>query len=249
MIRAVIIEDEDGAYNVLKSLLEEYLPQVKILGRGNTVESGIQILQKEKPELIFLDIRLPDGDGFQILDECKDLDFEVIFTTAYGEYRDQAFDNFALHYLNKPIDIDKLEAAVKIYESRKGSSNDKSFNQEKYELLKQMFSNNVKKIAIPTNDGYALVEIDNIMHCEAQSNYTQIYLNSGKKYMTSKSLKHYDEMLSDFSFYRIHKSHLVNTNYIKEVKQDGTVLLEDETSLSISQRAKRGFMKFLERLS
>lgn len=245
MINAVIIEDEQGAFNVLKSLLENYLPQVKVLARGENVKSGIEAIKKHKPDLLFLDIRLPDGDGFEILDETKGFDYEVIFTTAYGEYREKAFDNFALHYITKPIDIDQLEAAIRNYESRKANS----FNHEKYELLKQMFSNNIKKIALPTGDGYALVEIDNIMRCEAQSNYTMIYLNDGKKYLTSKSLKHYDEMLSDFSFYRIHKSHLVNTNYIVEVKQDGTVIMSDDASLSISQRAKRGFMKFLEKLT
>lgn len=245
MIKAVVVEDEDGAFNVLKSLIEEYTPQVKILARGNDVASATEAIKKHKPELVFLDIRLPDGDGFEVLENCKSHDFEVIFTTAYGEYREKAFDYFALQYLTKPIDIDKLEYAIKTFENRRANS----FNMEKYELLKQMFSQNIRKIAIPTGDGYALVEVDSISHCEARSNYTEIFLRDGKKYLTSKSLKHYDNMLSDFNFYRIHKSFLVNTNYIKEVKQDGTVIMEEGTLLSVSQRAKKDFMKYLERLT
>jgi two-component system LytT family response regulator len=245
MITAVIIEDEIGALNVLKSVLQEYVPQVKLVGEAETVSEAVDLINSKKPELIFLDIRLPDGDGFQVIDQCEDVDFEVIFTTAYGEYREKAFDNFALQYLTKPVDIDKLEEAVRQYERR----SENSFTFQKYELLKKVLSNNLKKIAIPVHDGYALVDVNDIIRCEAQSNYTKIYLTNDRQYLTSKSLKHYDQMLSDLIFFRIHKSHLVNTNFLDEVKQDGTVLLKDGSKLSVSQRSKKAFLKYLENLT
>lgn len=245
MIQAVIIEDEMGAYNVLVSLLGEYCPQVSVLAHGQSVQQGIELVRKHKPELVFLDIRLPDGDGFEVLENTKDQEYEVIFTTAYSDYREQAFEHFALQYLTKPLDIDKLEDAVKRFERRRGNS----YDSEKYEMLKQMLTGANKKIALPTKDGYALVDIDNILRCEAQSNYTEIHLVGGSKYLASKNLKYYDDLLTAFSFYRIHKSHLVNMNYVKEVKQEGAVIMNDGAYVSISQRAKRGFLKFLENMS
>lgn len=242
MIKAVIVEDEVGAQKVLQSLLSEYAPQVKILGVADCVAEGKKLIRDVLPELVFMDIRMPDGDGFEVLDACKDIDFEVIFTTAYGDYREQAFDNFALHYLTKPIDIDKLEEAIARYEQRNGNA----YTPDKYDLLKQLLASGQKKLALPVNDGYALVDTADITHCEAQSNYTKIYMKEGKTYLTSKSLKYYDERLTPMGFYRIHKSHLVNTAFLKEVKSDGYVVLEDGMTLTISQRAKRGFLKYLE---
>ncbi len=242
MIRTVIVEDEPGARKVLESLLEEYVPQVTIVGVGEDVNSGIEVINTQKPELVFMDIRLPDGDSFEILEECKHKGFNVIFTTAYGDYREQAFDKSALHYLTKPIDIDKLIDAVGRYEAR----SKKSFDPEMLEVFKTEVGSNKKKLALPNNDGYVIVDVSDITYCEAQSNYTKINLNNGKSYVTSKSLKFYDQRLMNGDFYRIHKSFLVNINFIKEVKSDGYVVLFDGSCLSISQRAKSGFMKYLE---
>lgn len=249
-IRAAIIEDEAGARKVLKALLSEYLPQVEILGEADSVASGISLLKKEKPELLFLDIRLPDGDGFEILEQFKDEKLEVIFTTAYGEYREKAFEYFAFQYLTKPIDIEKLEATVKAYEAKhKSGSTEPSYSFEKMELLKRLLNQQIKKIALPNKDGYTLVKLEEIIYCEAQSNYTLVYLSDGRKMMVTKSLKNYDDLLSDSNFYRIHKSYLVNVDFIKEVKQEGTLILDGGQTLPISQRSKRGFLKYLERMT
>lgn len=249
-IKAVIVEDESGARKVLQALITDYLPQIEIVGTADSVESGIALVTKEKPELLFLDIRLPDGDGFEILEKTVVENMEVVFTTAYGEYREKAFEYFAFQYLTKPIDVDKLEATVKAYEARrKDNKTDSSFSLEKLGLLKQLLNQQIKKIALPNKDGYTLVQLEEIIYCEAQSNYTLVYLKDGSKMMVTKSLKYYDELLSDSNFYRVHKSYLVNVNYVKEVKQEGTLKLENGSSLPISQRSKRGFLKFLERMT
>ena len=245
MIKAFIVEDEPGARTVLKSLIKDYASDVTIIGEAGNVEEAVEKINSSEIELLFLDIRLPDGDGFEVLDRVENRNFEVIFTTAYGDYREQAFDNFALHYLTKPIDIDKLEGAIEQF--RKKTSN--AFDDEKFQMLKQMILSNKKKLAIAVSDGYIMINTEDIIHCEAHSNYTEIRLKGGEKHMTSKSLKYYDEMLNELGFYRIHKSHLINVNYIKEVKSDGTVLLEDGIWVAVSQRSKKEFMHFLESFS
>jgi len=181
-IKAVIIEDEAGARKVLKALLSEYLPQVEVLGEADSVSTGVALLKKHKPELLFLDIRLPDGDGFEILEQFKEEKLEVIFTTAYGEYREKAFEYFAFQYLTKPIDIDKLEATVKAYEAKhKSAAPEPSYSFEKLELLKRLLNQQVKKIALPNKDGYTLVKLEEIVYCEAKRSKTRRNIDFGRR--------------------------------------------------------------------
>lgn len=250
--KVVIVEDEKGALNVLKSMLEEYGQGFELLDTAGNVKEGIKKINDLNPDLVFLDIRLPDGDSFEILENCKKTDFEVVFTTAYGEYREKAFDYFALNYLTKPIDVDKFEETLDHYKKR----TENAFNQEKLQFLQQLLNDEnlsggkgPKKIAIPTREGYTLIKVEEIVHCEAESNYTNIFLASGEKYVTSKSLKHYDELLSGGEFYRVHKSHLVNINFVKKVNHDGTIELTDGTFVSLSQRTKKAFLQYLERMT
>jgi two-component system, LytTR family, response regulator len=241
VIKAVIIDDETAARQVLSGLISEFISDVEIIGFAGSVEEGSELIQKLQPQLVFLDIRLPDGDGFEILEKAGNLSFEVIFTTAYSDFREKAFDHFALNYLTKPIDLDKLEKTIEKFKNRLTPSID----PEKISKLKSYVPQLSGKIALPGKDGYVIVEISEIIRCEGISNYSKVILRDGTSLIVAKTLKHFEEMLGRHGFYRLHKSHLVNTSSIKEVKTDGTVLLSNSDKVFVSQRSKKDFLEFL----
>ena len=234
MIKTVIIEDEPNALKSLKLGIQYYIPSLEVIGEATTVEEGKQILEQLRPELVLLDIRLGTKDAFQLLDSLDSLDFEIIFTTAYGEFKETAFDYFALNYLMKPIDFEKLTSVISSYQERKI----KRFTPEKYDFLRQFFSSGFKKISIPSNKGYNLIDIDSIMWCEASGNYTIIFMEGKRKLIASKQLKHYENILTEVGFFRIHRSLLVNIKQVSKVIEN-TVVMKNKVELTISRRNKR----------
>ena len=169
-------------------------------------------------------------DAFQLLDSLDTLDFEIIFTTAYGEFTETAFDYFALHYLIKPIDFERLKSIILSYQKRKI----KQFTPQKYDFLRQFFSSGFKTLSVPSNKGYSLINIDNILWCEASGNYTIIFMEEKRQLVASKQLNYYENILTEVGFFRIHRSFLVNIKQVYKIKKN-TVILKNKTVLTIVQ--------------
>lgn len=243
MIRAVIIDDEPKNRKILYSLLEKFCPQVTILGEAGSAKEAMEIIPAVKPDLIFLDIEMPYGNAFDLLDQLMPVDFEIIFITAFDEYTLKAFKYSALDYLLKPVNIEELQAAV---ERAAKKIHLKSINQQLESLLQNLQSNKfpASKIAIPTNDSYVFVMLKEILRLEARGNYTCIYTADGSKHISSRNIKQYDEMLPERQFFRIHNSHIVNLEHVRKYRKGrgGEVEMTDGAVLEVATRRKDAFL-------
>lgn len=240
MIKAVIIDDIQEAITVLTSDLQTYCKNIEVIGSANGVVSGAKKIKELKPDLVFLDIQMPDGTGFDLLEIIGEADFKLIFTTASDEFAIKAFKFSAIDYLLKPIDPDDLMKAVEKVEHQHNPTS-------RLELLKGNLENQ-KKIALNTVDKIHIVQIEDVIRLESDINYTRFYFKDGSKLMVTKTLKEFDKMLSDHSFIRIHQSHLVNTSFIKEyTKQDGKLVLKNGDRISVSSRKKSTLMDMISK--
>ncbi|MEM9984829.1 MAG: LytTR family DNA-binding domain-containing protein [Bacteroidota bacterium] len=249
MLKAVIVEDEKNSQELLKDLITEYCEGVEVVDIAGNVAEGLEALSVNKPHLLFLDIELPDGDGFQVLEQASDKSFDVIFTTAYDQYAMKAFKFSATDYLLKPVDIDELQAAVERVKEKHDKGEAKPEQQAaKLDALIQnlrSMAQPLKRIVLPTSNGFTVVNPDDIIRCESDRNYTFIFLTDGRKILVSRTIKEYDEMLRDNNFFRIHQSHLINLNFLKNYTRGrgGYVELSDGTVLDVSARRKSEFLK------
>ncbi|MCW5909481.1 MAG: response regulator transcription factor [Cyclobacteriaceae bacterium] len=246
MLKCIIVDDESKSRESLRILIEDFCDSVKVCALCQNVDEGIQAIKEHKPEVVFLDIQLQRETGFDLLTRIKDINFEVIFTTAYSEYAIKAFKFSAIDYLLKPIDIDELKMALgKV--NKKLDDNISLRLKHLLQNLKAPASGNYK-LALPTSEGFHFVKVSDIMYCEASSNYTEIVTQDGKKHLVSRTLKEYDDMLTEHDFYRIHNSYLINLNAIKKYVrgEGGYVVMNNDRSLDVSKRKKEGF---LERIS
>lgn len=244
MIRTIIVEDEPNALKSLVLGIGKYVPEIKIIGEASDVNTAKNIIEDTLPELVLLDIKLKESDAFQLLDGLSNIDFEIIFITAYGEYKEKAFDYFALNYLQKPIDFEKMNQIIQAYIKRKT----RIFNMEKYANLRQLLESGFKVLSIPSRNGYDMVNIDDIVWCRAEGNYTEIHVSQGTPLMASKSLKHYESLLNGLGFFRIHRSILLNVKYIQSV-HESIIMLTNKQTLQISKRNKKGLTMLMRSLS
>lgn len=246
-IKAVIIEDEHKSILTLQTLLERYCPEVSIVGTGNCVEAGIRVLGERKPELVFLDIAMPDGDAFDLLNRIDNVDFEVIFITAYNDFALKAFEFSALHYLLKPINYKELQDAVQRFLKIRPAHN----IQSRLDILNSSLQSHFDKISLPSNDGLIIVEIQDIVRFEAAGNYSTVFLASGDSIIVTKTLNQFEEILSGLHFIRIHNTHLINLKYLKKYQrgQGGIVTMQNGTSLTVSRTRKNEFLEGLKNLS
>lgn len=247
MIKAIIIDDIEQARITLKKDLQVYASDVAIIGEANGVVEGAKLLKTMTPDVLFLDIQMQDGSGFDLLDILKDIPFKIIFITASDAHAIKAFRYAAIDYLMKPVDPDELMAALAKFREQKLNEN------EKYKLLNESLKNHQKpheRLALHTQDKIHIVNISDILRCESSVNYTEFYFSNGKKLLVTKTLKDFEDLLSDQGFYRVHQSHLVNTKFIKEfVKTDGGYLLmTDGSQIPVSTRKRAEVMKMLEEL-
>jgi len=243
LLKAIIVEDEKASRETLKNYLTKYCPQVELLAMADSVESGYKTIISNKPDIVFLDIEMPFGNAFDLLDKFNDIDFEIIFVTAYKDYAIKALNLSAAYYILKPIDIDELIHAVdKIAKNKK--ENIESFNTKI--LLQNIKSANSqhKKIVLPQMDGFEVVLLKNVIKAEASDNYTIFFMEDGKKYVVSKTLKHFENLLSEYNFLRIHKSWLINVQHITKYKKGkgGEVHLVDGSSVPVSSTYKRSLL-------
>lgn len=245
MINAIIIDDEKDGAEVLEFLIRQYCPNINIVSIDHSVNGAILSIKNLKPDLIFLDIEMPTGTGFDVVQATKGLDYEIIFITAYEHYAIKAFKTNAIDYLLKPIDIDELVFAVKSAEKRILLSEKRQASQ----LESFMFNtvNKNKKISIPSQEGVFWVDLDDIIRLEAESNYTHVYIKNKKQFIVAKTLKSFEEQLNSPDFCRIHSAHLINLNEVERyIKGDGgTVILKDSTNLPVSRANKNELLKKL----
>ena len=234
-IRAIIVEDEKSNRENLAKILAEYCSSVEIVALCSSAVEGRKAISELQPDLVFLDIEMPGGNGFSMLESLTQIDFEVIFVTAFDHYGIKAVKFCALDYLLKPIDLLELTQAVEKVEQRLA---EKSENLR----MKTMLSNQKSKlanpkIAIPLSDKIEFVEISSIVRCEGDGNYTNFFLKNGDRIIASKTLKEFDELLSDYNFLRVHQSHLINLNEVKSyIKTDGGYIkMKDDSTVSIAR--------------
>jgi two-component system LytT family response regulator len=240
MIRSIIIDDIAEARAVLKSDLENYCPSIEVVGEAEGVVTGAKCINELKPDLVFLDIQMKDGSGFDLLEILPIKNFKLIFTTASDEYALKAFKFSAVDYLLKPIDPDELMEAVNRVEHQEKAS-------ERISLLKENL-NHPKRIALNTLDKIHIVQVAEIVRCESSVNYTMFYFTDDTKLLVTKTLKEFDQLLSDHDFIRVHQSHLINVKFIKGfTKSDGYIFLKDGTKIPVSTRKKQVLMDMIQK--
>ncbi len=248
MIRCVIVEDEEMARKVLKSLLAQYCSDVMVCAEADDIVSGQEMIEAFRPDLVFLDIEMPGGSGFKLLNNIKDIDFEVVFITAYEQFAIKAIRHDALDYLLKPVDPKELVAAV---EKVKETKYKKTLKKQYDTLLKNIDPEQlvVKKISVSTSDKIHLIEVDDIIRCESDNYYTIIFFKDGTSLMVSKTLKEMEQKLEEFDFVRTHKSHLVNIHYIMNfIKDEMVVMMTDGMKVPVSKRKKEKIMEVINSL-
>jgi len=249
VIKAVIIEDEAKGLQNLQNLLAKHCPQVSVVGTADSVATGYKLLSDLDDELdvAFLDISLPDGLVFQLLNRLRPITFDIVFVTAYEEHAIKACEYASIGYVMKPIDPDILVEAVERINNKKAQETDRRLE------IFQSYMNNPNaftKMSISALDGIYFVNIKDIVRFEAEDNYTHIYLQNEERITASKTIKAYEDMLTPFNFYRVHKRHVINLNYMRKfVKGDGGYLIMDDgMKIEVSRRRRPAFMEQMKRL-
>jgi two-component system, LytTR family, response regulator len=240
-IRSVIVEDELAAREVLKNYLSKYCPQVEVIGEAQNIKEAVPMLHELQPELVFLDVEMPFGNAFDVLEACKELQFETIFVTAFSEYSLKALNQSAAYYLLKPISIEELIIAVnKVHEHL---LNHEIFNRNK--IIVENFRETKpekQQVILPTLEGFEVVKMEEIVRLRGNGNFTDIYLSNGNKKMVCRFLKHFAEILPH-PFIRVHKSHIINSNCVKSYNKGGTLTLDDGSEIEVSLTYKDDFLK------
>jgi len=241
MIKALIIDDEKSSRDTLRGFVENYCEEIEIVDESESAEQGIEQIKKIQPQLIFLDIELPLGSGFDLLEACKHSNFDVIFTTAHDQYALQAIKVCALDYLLKPISATDLIAAVAKIRQQKTTTPQITAFVENISNLNNQLSN----IVLPTLDGFLVVKISDIIRCEADKNYTFFIFSNKEKVLVSKTLKEFDELLHEMDFIRVHQSHLINAAHVQRYIKGsgGYVKMSDDSIIEVSRRKKELLME------
>ncbi|MCP4443395.1 MAG: response regulator transcription factor [Aureispira sp.] len=242
MINAVIIDDEQDAQITLMRFVQMHCPNVNVVGVAGGVQEGLKLLSSKDVDLVFLDIKMNDGTGFDLLKKLPEINFNLIFTTAYDEFALKAFKYSAIDYLLKPIDPIELQEATQRLEKKKDKTTASSVDGL-FEIYKE---NKFDKIAIPSVDEFHFVRMTDIIRCEASSNYTIIYLNTGKKIVAPKTLKEFEELLAPEGFFRVHQSHLINLKHTNQfLKTKNLIRMSDGSEVEVSRRKKTLFMDLI----
>ena len=251
MLKAIIIDNELNARKSLSSDLLKFCPSVTVVGEAEGVESGIDLIKKAQPEIVFLDVEMDDGTGFDLLEKLKQkklqIDFHLIFTTAYEKYAIKAIKFSALDFLLKPVVVDELIAAITKAVARGARKVEDASLSALLNNIGKMDKGGPKHIVLTTADEAAVYKTDDIIKCESDRNYTKFYFSNDSPLLVSKTLKEFDDLLTDSGFERVHKSYLVNLSYVKKfIKTDGGYLvLKDGSTIPVSQRKRDSIMSKL----
>jgi len=249
MLKAIIVEDELNSQELLKDIIDESCEGVMVVDTAQGVAEALEKIQKHQPDIVMLDIELADGDGFQVVEQAGDVDFEVIFTTAYDQYAIKAFKFAATDYILKPVDFEELQEAIKRIVDKRNNPEKAPSNEQIQALINNIrnIQQPFKRIVLPTTNGFTVVDPKDIIRCESDRNYTFIFLTDGRKILVSRTIKEYEEMLKDYNFFRIHQSHLINLAFLKNYTRGrgGYVELTNGATLDVSARRKADFLKRL----
>lgn len=242
-LNSIIVDDEETSRGILRNYLAKYCPNVNVLGEASNVEEALILIRNNDLDLVFLDVEMPYGNAFDLLDKVGDINFETVFVTAYNHYAVEALNAHASYYLMKPISIDELIKAVDYVSEIKSKEN---ALQDQVLIPKTNTVNG--KITIPQQDGFEVINTSDILYCKADDNYTEIYLNTNKKKLVSKTLKYFEDALNDTNFARVHKSFLVNVNeIIKYVKgKGGSVVLSNGKQIMVSASKKAELLSYFK---
>ncbi len=243
-LKAIIVEDEEASRETLNNYIEKYCPDVNILAMEESIQGGLKSIAKHQPDIVFLDIEMPYGNAFDLLDQLEDITFEIVFVTAYSNYAIKALNMSAAYYILKPVDIDELVNAVEKIKVSRTSKNEGFHTKVLMENLKTAH-NQLHKIVLPQIDGFEVVQVKNILRCEAADNFTKFFMLDGSTHLICRTLKFFDELLSEFDFIRIHKSHLVNLKEITRYKKGkgGQVKMSDGTYVDVSSTKKPNLLE------
>jgi len=247
MLRAIVIDDNEEIRQKNSTLIKDNCPNISIIGQADSVDSGIKIIRQLSPDIVFLDIEMPDGTGFDLLQKLSPIAFKVIFITGYEDFAIKAFRFSAIDYLLKPLNADELVEAVRKAEE--------SLSKDVFDMkLSNLFANlerpkNLQNLILKTVEKIYSVNIQDIVNCESDKNYTTFYFINAPKLVVSTNLKEYENMLAPFNFFRTHQSHLINMAYFDHfIKADGgnTIIMKNKTVIPLSVRKKDDFLRLLE---
>ena len=246
-LSAILIDDEKSSIQSLMYELEAYCPEVEVVQTFRDPEQGLQYIIKSPPELLFLDIEMPGMNAFELLQQLPEINFDVIFVTAYDQFAIKAFDFNAVDYLLKPVRKQKLIQAVQKVVEHQQHNLDKTNLEALIQNIRVQTRTGLEHIALPTTDGFSMVHINNITHLQADSNYTWVFLANQKKYLIAKTLKEMEGMLQFPQYFRAHKSYLVNLNHVDHYirGQGGYLVLRDKTQIPVARAQKPELMNML----
>lgn len=239
-LNAILVEDEANSREILRNYIAKYCPSVNLLGEASSIKEALELIENNHLDLVFLDVEMPFGNAFDLLDQLPDRTFETVFVTAYDHYAKDALNNHAAYYLTKPINIDELVNAVDYVEGVR----EKEASLEGEVLSTK--SNGVEgKLTLPQQDGFQVLNIAEILYCKADDNYTEIYLLN-KKILVSKTLKYFEDALTDYPFARVHKSFLVNVNEVVKYRKGkgGSVVMSNGKEVMVSASKKKDFLSY-----
>jgi two-component system, LytTR family, response regulator len=250
-IRVFIVDDEYQSRLVIIKLLNRYFTGLQVAGQADTVSEAVESIQQLQPQIVFLDVRMQHETGFDVLDRLPQTDFEVIFTTAYEEYAIKAIRYSAIDYLIKPIDPTELQTAMQ--RAIENIKQHQSYTSEQVKLIHQHLGPNPtqkfnNKIAVPTAEGLLFIHTNDIIYCQGQSNYTEIYMANGKVLTSSYTLKNYEDMLASQDFFRIHKSYLINLHHISMYRrgEGGVAVMSNGDEVEVARRNKTSFLNLFK---
>lgn len=246
-MRAVIVDDERHVRQAMAELLNRYCEGVNVVGMADSVSAGIDVVGSCNPDLLFLDIELRERNGFELLAAFSPIPFKVVFVTAYDRYAIRAIKLSALDYLLKPVDPLELRAAV----AKAAAAGDRGGISARVALMHEHGADTtITKVAVPTEEGFVFVALDEIIRCRSESNYTRIYLKDGAQIVSSRTLGDYEELFVDAKFFRVHHSHLINMRHAVRYHKGkgGTVAMADGAEVEVSVRRKEAFLESMRRV-
>ncbi|HUM47040.1 MAG TPA: LytTR family DNA-binding domain-containing protein [Chitinophagales bacterium] len=242
MIHAIVVDDELKGRQFLKQLVEKFVPQVKMVGEAASAKEALELINATQPDLVFLDIEMPGQSGIEMLRQMQQIDFSVVFVTAFNRYAVEAFRLGAIDYLLKPVSPSDLQQAVERVESNR---NIQSQNRVRLNEFSKSYGQPFTKITIPSLQGFEFIDFSDIIYLQSDSNYTRVKLKDGKLIMATRLLGDFEEMLAPHNFFRIHKSYVINLAHMRKyTKGDGgTVMMTDGSEMDVSRRIKESFLQ------